>query len=210
MFLEVARRAIFSLALIVIPATASALDKIDAAAGPPDNGDAYFLIGVGPSDTRLTVEGGTMKNNIWYSPDGSWISDASDGGFIFGKIRGDTPQAITQAYFYADKTEKTGAEKATRDIFRLALGLTPSFLGRKFCFEDSSVEFQVPAGKIMYITSVNYTYVPGSIPRWDRLEPTFSSDLTGARKFLSSHYPQLENLLEQGTYQIMRTGVICP
>jgi len=166
------------------------------------------VIGVSPADSRVTVSSGEMSkgrfsvpSTLWGGGQTVWTSD--DSGFVIGKVHGATVQAVTKINAYVHNQTRTGAEKAAVDLLRMAFGLHPSFIRSSFVpCGQKSLTFQVPAGKVMYITDVKFTAMLGDIDKHDKIAPEFSSDLEAARAFLKMRYPNLADALEQGEYDL--------
>lgn len=155
--------------------------------------DAYFLLGITPEYTRVQIDDGYVRDGAFHSGfavkmwavNTTFMGEPEDG-FIVGKSKDGTLLGISMVQPHASKTD-------------LLEPLT-------FPCEGHTLTFTAQGGKVIYIASARYSVRTGSNGAGDRLEANFSNDLEGARSFLKTHYPNLADKLEQGTYALATPG----
>lgn len=150
--------------------------------GPPSGTDAYYVIGVAPKDVRLSIVGGTIRDGALHLPfiqlgAPSYMSD--DGGYIVVKAEGGTSYGIVSA--------------------GLMFG-SQSVLGEFYQPTGRTLVFNVPAGKVIYVTNLSYSRTGGGV-----LGMTQAPNINDARAFMRQHYPQLADRLEQGQFGFLPT-----
>jgi len=160
--------------------------------------DAYFIIGVQPEFTRISVdEGGIVDGKFQgslatrlFGGNLVFMGEPEDG-FVLGKARGGALLGITMAQPHSSKTALLGPL------------LTPCESKRGYAHRDGSktLVFTADAGKVSYIANVRYMWVK------DGMVPTYNADLEGARAFLKVHYPLLADSLVQGHYDEIVAGL---
>lgn len=160
----------------------TSVGRIDATAAAPSGNQTYFVFGVTPDNVRISIYPGDIENNRFAM--NNWLPaafyGAAEHGYIVGGAHEGETLAITVLQVVASQTSIGGSPYAP-------------------CGDSRTIVFKVPAGKVVYITDVNY--------RWmgDGLVPSFGTNLEAARTFLKEHYPLLADRLEQGTFEFMAT-----
>lgn len=76
-------------------------------------------------------------------------------------------------------------------------------IGSAYQAGSKTLVFDVPAGKVVYITSVSYSRGQSDTVYYSTLSPDYHSDIAAARNFMRKHYPALADRLEQGSFRIM-------
>jgi hypothetical protein len=148
----------------------------DATAAVQPGEDSYFVMGVQPKNMMLQidqVEADRLSAHFVHSLP-PHLYGQSDGDFIVVKVKGGADYGIQSASIMAGHT----------------------MFGRRFTPCHKTLMFTVPAGKVIYVTNVEYSG-DGS----GRLAFHYHQDIGGARDYLAAHYPLLVGKLDQGSYR---------
>ena len=147
----------------------------DSNAAPPSGGDAYYVIGVAPVDVRLEIADGTVKNGALNLAFFRLVTPSympAPGGYIVVKAVGGTSYGVLSA----------GMMFGNRSV-----------LGDFYQPAGRTLVFNVPAGKVIYVTNLVYRRIGGGSLAMDQ-----APNVEGARALMRQHYPQLADRLEQG------------
>lgn len=71
------------------------------------------------------------------------------------------------------------------------------------CGATNIVVFTAPAGKVVYITDIDTTGSRGGWQGDHYMQVRYRKDIEAARAFLRSHYPNLADKLEPGSYELV-------
>jgi len=102
----------------------------------------------------------------------------TDGDYVVGKIPGGSDYIIRSASVMAGH----------------------SIFGRLYRPRCGTLAFTVPAGKVVYITNLYYTFNGYSMASSHR------DDFEGALEYLKMHYPALADKMERGASENVRFG----
>ena len=166
----VAGLAITFLASCALPAPSSN-------SAPPSGDDAYFVLGVTPENVRIDIVDGTIRNGAFNLPFIRLMTPSympSPGGYIVVKAKGGASYGLLTA----------GMMFGDQGVF-----------GEFYQPSGGTLVFNVPVGKVIYVTNIVYHRNSGY-----RLMMDQAPDRQGARDFMRQHYPQLADRLEQGQF----------
>jgi len=152
----------------------------------PTEKQSVYVLGVVPSTNRLTVFPGNTSDgkfnrskllpaNFYGNP---------QGGFIVGKAKAGQTLAVIMVRVTANENDILGWDF-------------------KPCGNLKTLVFEAPAGKVVYLGSIQYIVNGGD------LDIKYSNDLEQARRYLANAYPALESHLEQGSFELLPTSQSC-
>ncbi|MDR6582851.1 hypothetical protein HBH1_01214 [Herbaspirillum sp. BH-1] len=160
---------------------------LENTAHPPAEDESYFVIGVTPSNHRVSVFPGEIENGVFHQSRiySAALYGAAKDGFVVGKSPAGRVLAITKVRVVEDENA----------VLR----------GRNFvpCESAQTFVFSVPKGKVIYIGSVDYAF------QNDKLRVRYRDDLAEATKYIDANYPELKGLTEYQAPQLLRTDTSC-
>lgn len=160
---------------------------LDTTVAPPADDESYFVIGVTPTNHRISVFPGEIENGVFHQSrlySAALYGGAKDG-FVVGKSPAGRVLAITNVRLVEDENA----------VLR----------GRNFapCQSAQTFVFTVPKGKVIYIGSVNYAF------QSDKLRVRYRNDLAEAASYIDANYPQLKGKVEYQEPQLLPTDKSC-
>ncbi len=176
----------FGLACALLAGLAGcAAPPLPSTAAPPSADDAYYVIALKPNTINLDIFEGTVKDGV-FSTGFKWVDhwySSDDNGFLVVKARGG----------------------ATYGVVMIALTFSRgSIFGQSYTPNARTMVFDVPAGKVVYITDVGFS------PSTDRgrypgpgLVPSYRQNFAAAQAYMREHYPLLAGKLEQGSFRFV-------
>ena len=165
----------------------TSLGRLDAKTNPPAENESIFVVGVTPSNHRISAFPGVVENGVFHqnklSP--AALYGAAKDGFIVGKASAGDVLALTNVRLVSDDS---------------AL-----LLGRNFapCETAKTFVFKIPEGKVIYIGSADYQF------KDSRLEVRYRNDLQSAAKYIDENYPSLKGMVEYQEPQLLPTTTNC-
>jgi hypothetical protein len=164
-------------------ASCTTLGRVPASASLGSNGDTYFVIGISPAKTRVTIKDGHVSGGSFEQsgsaavmPFSATLMDVPQDGFVVGKAPAGTTLSLYRVF----------DETAWPDVV-----FGPCKTGAKM------LVFTVPSSSVVYITSVSFRRIAGG------LDPAYADDIEAARTFLKARYPNLAEKLQRGTYKLL-------
>jgi hypothetical protein len=166
--------------LIFCAGCAGSIGRVDRDATVDSNSDSYFVIGVKPEFTQVLIFKGWVTEAGFYQNPllPATVSYPVEGGFIVGKTHAGAINALTKAILYSRKSD-------------WGVG------GMVHCKDSKSLVFVAPAGKVIYLTSLNYRWEVGG------LIEEYRQEFSAAKAYMESHYPNLAQKLEIGKFDLM-------
>src|ERR1700759_2326059 len=125
-------------------------------AAPASGDDTYYLMGVAPDDARVVIAPGDLKAGKFTAAGADPAALTPADGFVLAKAGQAGWFAITGVQFI-------GARQAPTGLVDLAFKGVESSLGIKDrevltpCGDGTTVAFEVPAHKVVYIGTIQYT-----------------------------------------------------
>lgn len=158
---------------------------IDTAAPAPKD-ETVFILGVKPSNYRVKVFPGTLKDGSFRESGLQMAAyyGAPRDGYVVGKAKPGDTLAIT----------------LVREVAR-----QEDVLGRDFvpCAGLQTMVFKVPQTGIFYLGDVAYA------PDGDKLKIRYSDDMGAARSYIQSHHPALGPIQGKIAYELLPTQIAC-
>lgn len=173
---------IIMLVLISFGSTSCTVGIVDKnAIIAPDDG--YFILGFSPKEARVIIWAGKIVEGK-FQPIASFghrpaFMGSPEDGFILGKAPAGTLLGIADIQDAAlERFAACGANRKT-------------------------LVFKVDGGVVSYITTMNFNFEKseglfGPVPVG--ATPTYSQNIEAAHSFLVSHYPQMADKLQKGSY----------
>ena len=144
---------------------------------------AWLVIGVAPPTARLEIDEPAIKDGMIWSFKYRLQMYRPVDGFILVKVEPGKNYGVAASSLMAGN----------------------SIFGIRYKPCGQFPMFKADAGKVVYITSMNYrpTGMTSGAGVMNFAEGVaYSQDLQGARAFLAAHYPGLAPALEQGSYEM--------
>ena len=145
----------------------------------PSADATWIVLGVQPETTSLTILEPVIKKG--------WVTGFRTGFLELGALKDSRP---TDGYMALKLRPDT--------VYAIAYVGAMSPCAKVFTFQGG-------AGKVVYITTLNYSRADSAEGVFvsNLAGMSFSQDLEGARSFLKTHYPGLSDNLEAGQYRMM-------
>lgn len=171
---------------ILVCVGCTSMGRLDKKIEAPGNKESIFILGLAPNNYRVSIFPGDEKKGK-FSQDllqHAVVYGGAQNGYVVFKASAGSTQAITNV-------RVVSSEKSV-----LGMDFTP-------CREAKTLVFKVPAGKVIYLGSIEY------LMSADKLDVYYWNNLEGARHYLSGAYPALAGRVEQGSYELLPTNAPC-
>jgi hypothetical protein len=156
----------------------------DRSASAPSEAEGVFVIGVQPAGTKIWFNEGAVGYDHFVPTPGqmSTVIGVSEEGFIVGRVKGGT----------------------TLGIMHISFPFTPT-TSRAYapCGNNKAHVFTVPAGKVVYVGTVDYR------PNGISLSSATRQELDTALRFLDAQHPSLRGRLESAPLRGLTTTRSC-
>lgn len=147
----------------------------------PGPGDAWLLVGVQPSNARIDIVPISVKDGFVKRIGVQLFLYKPVDGFVLIKVHAGEVYGIDQS----------ALARGPFQILYVAKCAVPTFSAN--------------AGKVEYVTTASF-----QLSATNELAPRYYNDQQSARAFLTAHYPNLVDDLEQGSYQMTPFARVCP
>jgi len=153
-----------------------------------ESGDeTVFVFGVQPDNFRISVFPGSVKDGEFKQNPfrTATVYSAASDGYVLGKANAGETLAITNIRFVSAKGNVLGSDF-------------------KPCEGTKALVFDVPPGKVIYITDVRYFFSQD-----DGLNYKYTANLEAAQQYIDSNYPNLKGRLEIWDYRQLPVSESC-
>ncbi len=175
-----------SLLSLAVLCGCTSLGRLETTAHPPGGDESYFIIGITPSNHRVSIFPGEIENGLFHQSRiySAALYGAAKDGFVVGKAPAGRVLAITNVRVVADEN---------------------AIYGRNFkpCESARTFVFTVPKGKVIYLGSVDYAF------QNNKLQVRYRNDVAAAIKYIDANYPELKGLTEHQDPQLLPTDNSC-
>jgi hypothetical protein len=150
----------------------------------PSVNESIIVIGTKPEYAKVIIFEGVIKNGIFRQAfnEAATIADVPENGYLIAKATAGKTLAITVIN-----------DTKTSDFF------SHYFI----CGETKTVAFDVPAGKVIYITDLEYPLESKG------KNIVYIDNFTGAQKYIDSNFINLKNSLEKHNVNYIPTAKPC-
>jgi hypothetical protein len=179
-------RALFVFFFTVALTACTSMRQLESGIPTPKPDESIFLIGVSPENHRVflfpgSLENGRFMQNPWRA---AAVFGGAKDGFVVGKAKAGEAVAITLVRVVSESGAILGTDFAP-------------------CGEARTPVFRVPAGKVIYVGSVDFTFSGSS------LQIRHADDIESAKRYLQSHSPELLDMLESQPFELAPTTASC-
>lgn len=180
------RTTILIILLMLATSACTSIGRLEKDASLNSQNESVIVLGVSPANYRVSIFPGTREAGVFYQnilrP--AVVYGAAEDGFIVTKAAADETLAITNIRLVANKESVYGPDFAP-------------------CDGKMTMVFDVPAGKVLYLGSIEYEFAGKS------LLIKYGQDIDTARKYVDANYPKLSGRLEPWPFEILPTTLKC-
>ena len=174
------------LCLVGLLEACTSMGQLNESAKAPSQSESVFIIGVAPENYRISVFPGSVSNGIFWQSTirSAAVYGAGKNGYVVGRASAGDVLAITNVRVVKGESSIWGADFAP-------------------CRERPTMVFKIPAGKVLYLGSVDYGF-EGSM-----LHISYGNDLTAAQSYVQRTFPALTQPVESLAYELLPTSDGC-
>lgn len=156
----------------------------DRSAKAPSDDEGVFVIGVQPAGTKIWFKEGAVSYDHFVPTPGQMtpVIGVSEDGFIVGRVKGGSTLGIMHINFpFTPTTTRAYAP----------------------CGNNKALVFTVPAGKVVYVGTIEYR------PNGVSLSSSTRHEMDGALRFVDAQHPSLRGRLELASLRSLSTTQSC-